>query len=126
MVMCLYDQIRLVVYNIAAGFLIGMLFDIYRLIRGDISSKILASIEDIAFWIIAAFIIFGFMMYTNSALITIYVLLIIIFGIYIYICLISSFFRKMVKILVKFILKLLRIIVNIIVYPIQVMIRRRK
>lgn len=126
MVMCLYDQIRLVVYNIAAGFLIGMLFDIYRLIRGDISSKILASIEDIAFWIIAAFIIFGFMMYTNSALITIYVLLIIIFGIYIYICLISSFFRKMVKILVKFIFKLLRIIVNIIVYPIQVMIRRKK
>lgn len=126
MIMTLYTQIRLLVFNVVTGLMIGLLFDIYRLIRGDIYSKVVAALEDIIFWILSAFIVFSFMMYTNSAFMSIYVLLLIIFGVYIYMCLISKLSSKVIKAAAGFIFKLFRVIINILIYPLQIALMKKK
>ena len=45
-------QFNIVIYSILAGIITGVLFDIYRVIRGLNSKKILTIIEDILFWIL--------------------------------------------------------------------------
>lgn len=126
MMMTLYTQIRILVFNMVTGLMIGLLFDIYRLIRGDIYSKVVAALEDIIFWILSAFIVFSFMMYTNSAFMSIYVFLLIIFGIYIYMCLISKLSSKVIKAVVRFVLKLSRVTIYMMIYPLQIAFMKKK
>ena len=58
-------QISLVIYSLMGGFIAGILFDIYRGIRGVNSIKILTIIEDILFCILIALVVFTFLLYTN-------------------------------------------------------------
>ena len=85
-------QINLVIYSLIAGLITGMLFDIYRGIRGLNSIKILIVIEDILFCILTALIIFTFLLYTNYAFLTPYVYALIVIAILLYFRFISRFF----------------------------------
>lgn len=126
MLMALNDQIRLLVSNIFTGIIIGMLFDIYRLVRGDINNKILGLLEDILFWILAGFIVFYFMMITNDAYLSIYSVLFIFIGIYIHICFISKMFYALIKNLMEFTFKMFRIAINTVIYPFQCFFVKKK
>ena len=74
MVIPLMMQARLVLYSIIAGILTGFLFDFYRTFRGfENIHKVLIIIEDILFWILAGILIFVFLLYTNQAVMGVYV-----------------------------------------------------
>lgn len=122
MIISLYLQIRLVVFSIVAGILTGFFFDLYRVVRGfENVHKIIIVVEDIMFWIFSAIIIFIFLLYTNYALIGVYVYLYIIIGIYIYLKLMSRFFLIMHSKAIYFICKIGRIILNLITYPLKLL-----
>lgn len=55
------------IMSAVSGVLIGAVFDVFRALRYKIKQKPLSvGIQDILFWIIAAFIVFGFMYRVNS------------------------------------------------------------
>ena len=84
MIISLSAQINLLVYSFIAGMIIGILFDLYRLMRGlSNPKKAITIIEDILFGIFTAIIIFIFLLYTNYAYTGFYVYMWIAFGIYI-------------------------------------------
>lgn len=61
MLIPIQTQINMILYSILAGILTGLLFDIYRIIRGfENPNKVLTFIEDILFWIFAALLVFIF------------------------------------------------------------------
>jgi len=113
-------QINLVIYSLVGGFIAGILFDIYRGIRGINSIKILIIIEDILFCILIALIVFTFLLYTNYAFLTPYVYAFIIIAILLYFRFISKYFYVSEVVVVKIFCKSIRILLKNVWYPLKI------
>ena len=98
-------QFSIIMYAILAGILTGAMFDLYRIIRGSNVNKVIIAIEDILFWILAAMIVFAFLLYTNYAFLGAYVYIFMILSLALYIRFISD-------ICVKFELELVNILAD--------------
>lgn len=112
-------QINIVLYSIIAGFILGGLFDIYKIVRGNDVLKFIEIIEDILFWILSAITIFVFLLYTNYAFMGPYVYLFIGSGLAIYLKLFSKYVYGIEKIILKATAKAIRIGCKNITYPIR-------
>lgn len=113
-------QISLVIYSLIGGFITGILFDIYRGIRGVNSIKILTIIEDILFCILIALVVFTFLLYANYAFLTPYVYAFIIIAILLYFKFISKYFYASEIVVAKLFYKLIRILLKNIWYPLKI------
>ncbi|MFT8347715.1 spore cortex biosynthesis protein YabQ [Clostridium saccharoperbutylacetonicum] len=113
-------QINLVIYSVIGGIITGILFDIYRVIRGLNSFKILNVIEDMLFCILIALIVFSFLLYINYAFLTPYVYMFIVISTLLYFRLISKYFYKSEIIIAKLFYKLIRILLKNIWYPLKI------
>jgi spore cortex biosynthesis protein YabQ len=110
-----------------AGVLTGMLFDLYRVLRGfENPNKILTFIEDTLFWILTSIIVFIFLLKTNYAYMREYVYITIALGILIYIFVLSKAFIKVEYKIIGIIIKFTRIIFNYVFYPINLIFYRLK
>ena len=120
MPLALNMQFNLVIYSIISGMITGIMFDMYRIIRGLNTIKILTVIEDILFWILTSLIIFTFLLYTNYAFLTPYVYTFIIISLLFYFKFISSYFYfveiKIARIFTRFI----RVLLKNISYPLKI------
>lgn len=113
-------QLRLFIFSILAGILTGILFDIYRLIRGSSNpNKVITVVEDILFWIFTSILVFTFLLYTNYAYVSIYIYLLIFIGMIIYLNILSDLFIVLLYNLNKFIYKIIRISFKYIMFPIE-------
>ncbi|MBE6071963.1 MAG: spore cortex biosynthesis protein YabQ [Clostridium butyricum] len=115
-------QFNIVFFSISAGFITGILFDMYRIIRGFNNIKVVMAIEDILFWILASIIVFTFLLYTNYAFLTPYVYAFICCSIFFYIKFISRYFYNIEKKLLDLLLKIIRVTFKNLGYPIKIMI----
>lgn len=115
-------QISLVIYSLIGGIITGILFDIYRGIRGLNSIKILTVIEDILFCILIALIVFTFLLYTNYAFLTPYVYIFIIIAILLYLKFISKYFYASEMFIAKLLYKLIRILLKNLLYPLKIIV----
>ena len=66
-------QFSIILYALLAGILTGLMFDLYRIIRGSKIPKAIIVVEDTLFWVLAAMVIFTFLLYTNYAFLGVYV-----------------------------------------------------
>lgn len=115
-------QFNIVFFSISAGFITGILFDMYRIIRGFNNIKVVMAIEDILFWILASIIVFTFLLYTNYAFLTPYVYAFICCSIFFYTKFISRYFYNIEKKLLDLLLKIIRVTFKNLGYPIKIMI----
>ena len=113
-------QINLVIYSLIGGVITGILFDIYRGIRGLNSIKILTIIEDILFCILIALVVFTFLLYTNYAFLTPYVYIFIIIAILLYVKFISKYFYDSEMEISRLFYKTIRILLKNIWYPLKI------
>lgn len=113
-------QFNIILYSILAGILTGSMFDIYRIIRGSKVPKIIVVIEDILFWILAALVVFCFLLYTNYAFLGVYVYLFMLATLFVYLKLVSQIFFKIEIRILNFLGKLSRILFKNIMYPFKV------
>lgn len=121
------SQFNLLIFSLLAGILTGVLFDIYRVIRGfKVPNKIVTFIEDTLFWIFTSIIIFIFLLNTNFAYMRGYVYLSIAVGIILYIGLISKHFIKVQHKIIKIIAKFIRISFNLFIYPFNLLFYKLK
>lgn len=111
-------QFRLLLCSLAAGIITGILFDIYRIIRGsEHINKVFIYIEDALFWLLASIVVFIFLLRTNYAYISAYVYAFIGLGIYLYMKLLSRTFIKIESAIGRIFAKTFRILFNRTVYP---------
>lgn len=121
------SQSNLLLFSMLAGVLTGMLFDLYRVLRGfENPNKILTFIEDTLFWILTSIIVFIFLLKTNYAYMREYVYITIALGILIYIFVLSKSFIKVEYKVIGIIIKFTRIIFNYVFYPINLLFYRLK
>lgn len=123
MIISVSTQISLVIFSLLAGIFTGILFDIYRMIRGFKNlNKYITFVEDLLFWILASILVFLFLLYTNYAYVSIYIYLLIAIGVCLYIKFISKLFLVLEFNSIRFISKVLRVIVKTVFFPIQAVI----
>lgn len=130
MLISISHQLKLVIFSFLSGVLTGILFDVYRIIRGfEGTNKILTFIEDMLFWIFSSIVVFIFLLFTNYAYIGFYVYLLIALGIYVYLKLLSKVILDIEYKILKTMGKLLRISKNILLFPVDFLvytIKRKK
>lgn len=116
-------QISLFIFSLMAGFITGLFFDIYRLIRSvEKPGNIITVIEDILFWILTSILVFIFLLYTNYAYVSIYIYLLIFIGIVIYLRFLSNFCLLIIYNFSKYIFKFFRILIKYMLFPLELLI----
>lgn len=115
-----FAQLDIIFYSFLAGIFTGILFDEYRIIRGCNNIKIISIIEDILFWILAAIIIFMFLLYNSYAFLGMYVYLFMFISLILYFKLISKYIIIAEKVIGKALIKVLRIIFKHLIYPVKI------
>ena len=113
-------QFNIIFYAIIGGLLIGIMFDLYRAIRGEGVPKVIEVTQDILFWILTAMIIFSFLLYTNYAFLGIYVYIFMMISFLIYLKTISKTFIKIQNKIIDFIAKTIRITFKNMIYPVKI------
>lgn len=112
------DQLKLLLFSVLSGIIIGVIFDIYRLLRGiKVPNSIITFVEDILFWIFSAIIVFIFLLYTSYAYIGTYVYFYIALGILTYFKVFSRTILKIQGKLINITAKTIRVGLNYGIYP---------
>lgn len=127
MIISMDHQLNLLVFSFLSGFIIGILFDFYRIIRGkNEGNKVITVVEDILFWILVAIIVFIFLLYTNYAYIGFYVYLFILLGMLFYIKFISKSIIKFLINILSILGRFLRVTFNILIMPFEILFYKLK
>ena len=113
-------QLNILIYSILSGILVGILFDLYNIIRGKKIPKIIIVVEDILFWILTAIIIFTFLLYNNYAFLGPYVYIFMIITIIFYLKLMSPKILKVEMYIISKLSYLIRIILKNLIYPVKI------
>ena len=125
------DQLMTAIYFILVGIILGIIFDIFRILRKTIkTSDIITNIEDIIYGIITGIIILISIYWFNNGELRLYIFLNICFGIITYMLLISKHFininiifidalKKCIKYVIKPFIILLKYLKKIIFRPIS-------
>lgn len=106
------NQTYLFIIFILNGFLIGILFDIFRILRKSFkTSDFVTSIEDIIFWILSAFIVLYSVFKFNNGRLRAFIFVGIAFGVLIYILAFSKIFIKINLYIINFVKKIFHYLV---------------
>ena len=109
------NQLELFLIFITNGIIIGILFDIFRVLRKTFKTNdIVTYLEDILFWILTGIIVLYSIFTFNNGEIRLFMFIAIFIGAVIYLFLFSSYFIKInvtiLNILKNIILKIIKII----------------
>jgi spore cortex biosynthesis protein YabQ len=115
-------QFNIIIYALLAGILTGLMFDLYRIIRGSEVPKFIVVIEDILFWVLSAMIVFAFLLYTNYAFLGAYVYVFMIISLALYMKFISNSCLKLELKIVSVLGKIFRVIFKNVIYPFKIII----
>ena len=111
-------QFHLFLIFIINGFIIGLLFDFFRILRKSIkTADLITYVEDALFWILSGFIILYSIFTYNNGEIRLYMFLAIILGILIYIFFISKFILKISLLIINFFKNIFLKIFNVLKIP---------
>lgn len=115
------NQAYLFYIFILTGIIIGLIFDIFRILRRSFkTTDILTYIQDIIFWIITGAIVIYTIFKFNNGEIRSYVFLGVALGLTIYLLLFSKVFIKVNVKIILIIKKVIQYITNIILYPVKI------
>lgn len=113
-------QFSIILYALLAGILTGLMFDLYRIIRGSKVPKAIIVLEDTLFWVLAAIVIFTFLLYTNYAFLGVYVYAFMLISLGFYMKFVSNKCIKFELEVVSGVGKAFRVIFKNIIYPFKI------
>ena len=113
-------QFNIIMYALLAGVLTGLMFDLYRIVRGSKVPKVVIVIEDMLFWILTAMVVFAFLLYTNYAFLGVYVYVFMLVSLALYMKFISNKCIRFELKIVNAVEKVFRITFKNIIYPFKI------
>ena len=114
------NQAYLFLIFIINGILIGIIFDIFRILRRSFkTSNLITSIEDVLFWIISAMLVLYSIFEFNNGQFRLYIFIGIFLGIAIYMLFFSRYIIKVSVKIVDFLKKISSFLFKIFYYPIN-------
>ncbi|NLT94978.1 MAG: spore cortex biosynthesis protein YabQ [Clostridia bacterium] len=120
----IFDQLFAFLVTIGIGFLAGILFDIYRVLRLLWAPRKLGTfIGDILFWLIMTFVVFSLLLVGNWGELRIYVFIGISVGVYLYMRFLSKKWQKIIRHIFIFAFKILTGLGKLISWPIKMVMK---
>lgn len=113
-------QFSIILYALLAGILTGLMFDLYRIIRGSKIPKAIIVVEDTLFWVLAAMVIFTFLLYTNYAFLGVYLYAFMLISLGLYMKFVSNKCIRFELEVVNGVGKAFRVIFKNIIYPFKI------
>lgn len=118
------NQAYLFVMFILNGILVGILFDIFRILRKSFKTPdLITYLEDIIFWIIAGLLTLYSIFKFNNGEIRIYIFVAIIVGVLMYMMTLSKYFIKLNVFIISTIKKVIGTVISTVLYPFKVLFR---
>ena len=118
------NQAFLFLVFVLIGLIIGLLFDIFRILRISFKTKdIVTYVEDIVFWIITGILVLYSIFIFNNGEIRLFIFIGIAIGVILYIMLFSSYIIKCSVYIVNFIKKVIGTLFKIILIPLKYLIK---
>lgn len=112
------NQATLFLIFMANGAIIGLLFDIFRILRRSFkTSDLITYVEDIIFWILTGIIILYSIFVFNNGEIRLYMFLAIAVGVTLYMLILSSHIIKINVAVITFCKRIIKKILGIIMIP---------
>lgn len=112
------NQAYVFLATVYAGFIIGFIYDLCRMIRYIIKpGKWLTGMLDLIFWILIGLISFAFIFHINSGDVRIYNVFGFAVGWILYALILSPIIMKVMIFIYKAVVKVLKYIINIIIWP---------
>lgn len=119
MLLPLKIQFDMIIYPFIAGFIIGVFFDIYRIIRGKERIRIISILQDVLFWILCSIIVFVFLLKFNYGFLNLYVYVFILLGMGVYFIFLSKKLLRVEYLLIKRLFKIIRVIFKNLIYVLK-------
>ncbi|NMB97044.1 MAG: spore cortex biosynthesis protein YabQ [Clostridiaceae bacterium] len=111
-------------YSVLCGMLIGFIYDLLRIKRKTIKTGALfINVEDLAYWIIAATIVFALIFYSNSGEIRGYIFIGIVIGDILYTLLLSNLIVKLSVKILDLLGRIIKFVLFVILYPVKIIIK---
>ncbi|GKX68731.1 hypothetical protein rsdtw13_39890 [Clostridium sp. TW13] len=126
MLLPMYMQFKIILFGLLSGIIIGMLYDVYRIIRGDNLPIVFKFCEDILFWILCSIIVFTFLLYNNYAIMGTYIYVLLLVGVIIYLKFFSKTIFNLERTIGNSIMKSVRIAYKNISYVIRLLLYKNK
>ena len=127
MILSMSAQAWLFLSTVAAGFALGFIFDIFRIMRKAVTHKTwLVQAEDLLYWTLVSLLMFYFMLSTNYGEIRLFAIVGAAIGMLLYFYSLSIVVMKMAVAVISFIKKLLFGIARILFAPVRFIIRKLK
>ena len=120
------EQFRIVIVGVASGLIIGILYDLFRIVRGNNVPKAIKIIEDTLFWILCAIVVFLFLLYGDYAVMGTYIYALIFIGFILYLKAFSKFVLKALRKMISCFARASRVTANNLSYSFRVIFRRNK
>ena len=106
------------------GIIIGLLFDVFRILRKSFkTNNFITYIEDIIFWILTGTIILFTMCKFSDGELRGYTIIGIAIGIIVYMLTISTYFIKVSVFILNIIKNILKKIIRIVIYPVKIVLK---
>lgn len=122
MPLTLHVQLSIILYSILSGILIGVLFDFYRVIRGNNVSGVIVFIEDILFFVLIGITTFVYFLYTNYPYFNVYVYIFMILTLIFYFIFCSKYVYRVQNKTTLLLVGIVRVVIKNILYPFRVFI----
>ena len=104
--------------------LIGLLYDLFRIRRKALrTSLVILYLEDLAYWMLVALIMFGIVYYSNDGEFRGFIFLGTLLGVILYILLLSRIVISSALMIIKIISRILYLVWSIFTYPFRIIYR---
>ena len=120
----LLNQLYLLFVFLISGVLIGVLFDIFRILRKSFKTPdIITYMEDVLFWILTGIFLIYIVLQYSDGKIRIYMIVSLILGFILYIVAISKYFIKVNVKIINIIKMIISKIIFILLFPIKLILK---
>jgi len=124
MILSMSDQTWLFLTTVAAGFAIGFVYDIFRIVRKTIPhNNFIVQLEDILYCVAVSLLMFYFMLHRNYGEIRFFSIAGAALGMVLYFCSLSPLIMKVSVTVIRFFQKVVIAVLNILLWPIKAIIK---
>jgi spore cortex biosynthesis protein YabQ len=104
--------------SVAAGAIVGALYDIFRIMRKTMKHpRLIIQLEDLLFWLTGTALIFYYLLHASSGELRVYILFGVIIGAYFYFITLSRLILRSSDLIIMAIKTVLKKITDILFYP---------
>jgi spore cortex biosynthesis protein YabQ len=115
------EQVYVFLATLYGGFIIGFIYDLYRIFRCVFEPKRIATlIEDLIFWIVISITAVVVLLFSNNGQLRFYTFLGFAAGVILYSSIFSKYIIKIIMILLRTLKKIICKIIKLLLYPLQI------